>query len=110
MLTKRQKATLDYIDGYMAASGGVAPSYAEIMAGIGLQSKGPVFVLVRQLEERGALRRLGHGRWRAMEVVRKRNVPLDIYTHANARLLMFDPVTGKVDRPLPPAGPNRPDG
>jgi SOS-response transcriptional repressor LexA len=109
MLTKRQKQTLDYIEGYIDRTGGVAPSYAEVAAAMGLKSKANVHAFVDKLVARGAVRRVGRaGSWRGLEILRKRNVPLDVYTRDNALLLMFNAETGKVDALLPPAGTNRP--
>lgn len=46
------------------AERGRAPSYAEIMAGVGIGSKGEVSRIIASLEQRGLIRRVGRGRVR----------------------------------------------
>lgn len=70
MLTRRQKACLDYVASHLRATGGVSPSYREIAAGLGLKSQANVLVLLRQLQARGALR-LKPYRHRSLELVHK---------------------------------------
>lgn len=67
-LTHRQREALDYIGGYIA-SRGVAPSYDEIIAALGVRSKGVAHRLVEALVERGHIRRL-RSRGRSITLVR----------------------------------------
>ena len=60
---------LRFIRDYISQSGGVAPSFEEMVEGIGIRSKGHVSKLVRKLEADGKIRCL-HGKARAMEIVR----------------------------------------
>jgi len=53
---------------------GVAPSYDELMSGLGLRSKSQVFRLVHSLIDRGYLRQL-RGRRRCLQVLRR--VPVE---------------------------------
>lgn len=54
-LTRQQQRTLDFIKGYIAENE-VSPSYDEIMAALGLQSKSGVYRLVRGLQNRKRVR------------------------------------------------------
>lgn len=54
----RQFDLLRFIAGYLEASDGVSPSFAECASGIGLRSKGSTARLIAALERRGAIRRL----------------------------------------------------
>jgi repressor LexA len=67
-VTRRQRQCLDFIARYEATRG-IAPSFEEMRAALGLGSKSQVHRLVTALEARGRLRRLP-GRARALEVVR----------------------------------------
>ncbi|HWP65125.1 MAG TPA: transcriptional repressor LexA [Candidatus Limnocylindria bacterium] len=66
MLTRRQKQVLDFIRSHTRTRG-YAPTLAEIRRHLGLGSVATVHKHVRQLEEKGAVRRLPH-RSRALEV------------------------------------------
>ena len=66
-LTARQRALLDVISERVAEHG-VAPSYDEMKAALGLASKNGVYRLVIGLEERGYIRRLPN-KARAIEVL-----------------------------------------
>ena len=68
MLTKKQHQLLTFIHERMQ-SDGVAPSFDEMKAALGLKSKSGIHRLITALEERGFLRRLPH-RARALEVVK----------------------------------------
>lgn len=68
MLTARHRAVLRVIMERQAQDG-VCPSYQEISDMADLKSKGRVNAIVRQLEQRGYIRRM-EGRARAMEVIR----------------------------------------
>jgi repressor LexA len=73
-LTTRQQDALRFITGYSERNG-ISPTLREIADGIGLDSK-TVFTadwLVRQLEERGAVVRVG--RQRSIEVVEALPIP-----------------------------------
>lgn len=52
-LTPKQAKLLAFIKDYMATSGGVAPSYAEMMAGAEQASKAGIHRLLAGLAERG---------------------------------------------------------
>ncbi|MDO4979142.1 MAG: hypothetical protein Q4E47_03260 [Candidatus Saccharibacteria bacterium] len=73
-LTKKQKALLDYISGFIEENG-TSPSYREIAAGIGLKSVASVAEHVDNLVALGALRRVeidtasGGKKTKALEVV-----------------------------------------
>lgn len=69
-LTPRQHDALVYLTGHPDAS------YAEMRAGLGLNSNGPVQQLIAGLEERGYIRRL-RNRARAIEVLK----PVPIHIH-----------------------------
>jgi SOS-response transcriptional repressor LexA len=68
MLTPRQAELLAFVRGYMAAHGGVAPTYREMMTALGVRSKSRVGGLVDRLVQRGYLRRLPGCR-RGVEVI-----------------------------------------
>lgn len=67
-LTEKQARALAFIKDYMAEHDGIAPSCAEISAGIGLRSKAGAYRILEALVERGAIRRLPQ-RARAIEIV-----------------------------------------
>jgi SOS-response transcriptional repressor LexA len=66
-LTRRMRALLEFIEAY-SAEHGIAPSFDEMRAGIGLQSKSGIHRLVSSLAERGFIRRLPN-RARAIETI-----------------------------------------
>ena len=68
--TRKAKALLEFIEGYIAENGGVAPSFDEMKVAMNLKSKSGIHRLVTSLEGRGKLKRL-HYRARAMEVVQQ---------------------------------------
>lgn len=67
-LTTQQSRLLSYLEGYIARSGGVAPTFDEMKAAVGLASKSGVSRLLDALEERGRIRRFPQ-RARAIEIV-----------------------------------------
>lgn len=67
-LTRRQSEALDFIQSYVAANG-IAPAYTEIASALDLNSKSGVHRLVKELEDRGAIRVLAN-RARGIEIVR----------------------------------------
>lgn len=70
MLTTRQADALRYILTYTRTNG-VAPTYDEIMDGIGLSSKSGVVRLVRGLQDRGFIRPQNrHRAHRSLEIIR----------------------------------------
>lgn len=97
MLTHKQKECHDYIRGYIADHGGVAPSHDEIMAALKFSSKGNVSRLIDALEERGVLRRMRH-RSRALEIIptARPQVPHVTYTRANAQLYVVENGDGQA--------------
>lgn len=58
MLTRRQHDLLVFIRDYMAESGGVSPSYEDMMDAMGYASKSRIFDLIKCLEEREFIRHL----------------------------------------------------
>lgn len=66
-LTRRQADLLDFIVAHTAKHG-VSPSFDEMAAGVGAESKSTICRLVEALAERGAIRRL-RSRARAIEIV-----------------------------------------
>lgn len=86
-LTIRQKACLDFIRGYMAASGGIAPSYEEIARALGLRSKSGVHRILGTLIARGHItKRDNHARsLQLAEPGGAHPLPQDIYAEAAAR-------------------------
>jgi len=69
-LTPRQKEAFDFIDGYLARTGGVSPSYDEIAEGVGLMSKSGAYRLVRGLKERGFIGQM-RGRARSFSILKR---------------------------------------
>jgi len=82
MLTRKQHDLLTFIDRRLG-QGGISPSFEEMKAALGLQSKSGVHRLINALEERGFIRRLPN-RARALEVLRMPEMSVD------------KPVTGSV--------------
>jgi len=68
-LTPKQAELLTFIDGYMKKHHGIAPSFVEMVAALGLKSNNGPHRLLNALEERGFIRRIPH-RARAIEVLR----------------------------------------
>lgn len=66
-LTPKQAELLAFLRSYMARNG-YAPSYSDMMAGIGTGSRGHVAELMDCLEECGCIRRLPR-RARAIEII-----------------------------------------
>lgn len=56
MITPRQRQTMLYLQDYMAASGGVPPSFDEICEHLGVVSRSAAHRLVHGLAERGYLK------------------------------------------------------
>ena len=101
MLTARHRSVLQVIIDRQAQDG-VCPSYQEISDIVGLKSKGRVNAIVRQLEERGYIRRM-EGRARAMEVIRlpadreERFIPDDDLLRMLSELISKARVMGTYD-------------
>jgi repressor LexA len=70
-LTKRQKQMVDYLDGYIEEHG-YAPTLAEVGAYFGLSSLATVHKHLRNLENKGVIRRT-HNHSRALEIAGKGN-------------------------------------
>lgn len=68
MLTRTETVALEFIAGYIQDSGGIAPSYNEIMRVIGHRSKSKIGFILEDLERKGKIRRLAN-RARAIEIV-----------------------------------------
>lgn len=69
MLTPRQRELLTYIEGYQKRTGGVSPSFKEMVAHFGLVSNSGVHRMLVCLEQCGFVRRL-RGKARAIEVLK----------------------------------------
>jgi len=67
-LTPKQQALLTFIKAYQAENAGIAPSFEQMAAAVGIVSKSGVYRLLAGLEERGHIRRVPN-RARAIEVV-----------------------------------------
>src|SRR4051794_26528299 len=67
-LTPKQAKLFAFIKAYFAESGGISPSYDEMMGHMGVVSKSGVHRLVTALEERQLIRRIPH-RVRSIEVI-----------------------------------------
>lgn len=67
-LTPKQRELLDFVERFIAGNGGVAPTFAQMGAGMGIISKSGVHRLLTALEERGLIRR-HKNRARSIEIV-----------------------------------------
>ena len=98
MLTENQSRLLRFIA--ENTTEGVGPSYLEMMAFMGLKSKGNIHRLIVALEERGFIRRLAH-RARAIEVIK---LPDDMAVHflkiASTKQLRYELGLRKLRREL----------
>lgn len=56
-MTKKEAELLAFIRAYMTQHAGVSPSYDEMAASMGLQSKSGVCRMINQLEKKGKIRR-----------------------------------------------------
>ena len=70
-LTAHQKRVHEYLASFIAQHG-IAPSYDEIQAHLGLASKSSVHRVIHELEERGAIQRLPN-RARAITIIANPN-------------------------------------
>ncbi|MCL7465565.1 MULTISPECIES: LexA family protein [Paracoccaceae] len=73
MLTQRQSEALSFLTEHLDGRG-FAPSYEEIARALNMSSKSGVHHILRQLDERGYIRRLP-GRARAIEIIRRPAAP-----------------------------------
>ncbi len=73
-LTRQQLRCLQFIETRMFATNGIAPSVDEIRDHLGIASKTGVLWLLRNLEERGRIRRFPN-RARAIEVIKPSLTP-----------------------------------
>ena len=71
MLTQRQKEALEFIAGHIQRTG-TGPSQQEIADALDLKTKASANRLVKDLDEKGFLRRM-KGRARAIEVIARRD-------------------------------------
>ena len=83
-LTHLQKRCLDFIRDWLAANGGVAPSYEEIRSHLNLGSKSSVYRVILELEDRNQLVR-HPGAHRALELVNTPD-PIDAAREALTRV------------------------
>jgi len=70
MLTYRMRDLLKFIGEYQTEHGGVSPNYTEMAAALHLKSRSGAYVLVRELSERGFVRKLPN-RHRAIEIIKR---------------------------------------
>ena len=75
MLMPKQRELHEFVDAYIRENGW-GPTFDEIRAELHLKSKGQVYWLLNQLEERGVLRRI-KGSPRAMSILRYADVAHD---------------------------------
>lgn len=66
-LTAHQRRVFEYLASFIAQQG-IAPSYDQIQAHLGLKSKSSVHRVIHELEERGAIQRLPN-RARAITII-----------------------------------------
>jgi len=92
-LTPRQADLLRFVSSYIAASGGIAPTFIECRDALGLFSKSGIHRLMDGLEERGAIQRI-RGRERAIEVLR----PVPPSTAPDGAPLIFIPASAFAGR------------
>jgi repressor LexA len=87
-LTEHQRRLLDYLESFIAESGGIAPTFTQMMVHMDMVSKSGVHRLLAALEERGAIRRIPH-RARAIEIIPQR---------ANLRAIATDDLLDEIAR------------
>ena len=81
-LTISQKQLLDFLTRYMRESGGVAPTYREMMESMALSSKSQIAGLLGGLERRGFIRRQ-YNAHRGIEIINRHG--LACYSAADLR-------------------------
>ena len=86
MLTPKGKQLLDFLESYYAEAG-FMPSYREMQEGVGLNSKSSVFRLLKQLEERGVIRKRYRGP-RSVQIVPRIEIDLGNKDHARLDALV----------------------
>ncbi len=90
-LTARQKACLEAIRAFMAASDGVAPSYAEIAQALGLRSRSGIHRIVATLIARGHItKRKNAARSLTLVEAGGAPIPAPLQAEAAARAACFD--------------------
>ena len=97
MLTKKQKALFEYLNGYIAKNG-ISPSFEEMKNALNLKSKSGIHRLVVSLEQRGFIRRLKH-KARAMEITKSLNdtfIKNDQITRQSINHLISIPLLGSI--------------
>ena len=87
MLTKKQLVLLQFIDDNINKNG-ISPSFDEMKDALNLKSKSGIHRLIMALEERGFLRRLPH-RARALEVIKRVKLPVEVIKPLNTHLIQF---------------------
>ncbi len=70
-------ALLAFIVSYQKEHGGVSPSFPDMMAGLGVNSKATIHRHLKLLVARGSVRSLPHGA-RAIDIVRPQDIPRDL--------------------------------
>ena len=87
-LTNTEAVALEFISGHIRDTGGVAPSYTQIMQALRLRSKSKIGFILDDLERKGKLRRLGH-RARAIEIIDP-NAPKPLVRYPRATYFKWD--------------------
>ena len=75
MLSKRDRECLDYVTGRINADG-ISPSLDEIADALCVKSKASAHRAIAHLIARGYVKRLAHGKHRALEVLRTASPPI----------------------------------
>lgn len=82
-MTHRERELLRFIERYIAENDGVAPTFTEMAAAIGLASKSGVLRIILSLERQGRVRREAN----QTRAVRPAAVPLDLSKATDGALL-----------------------
>lgn len=93
-LTSTEAAALEFIGDYIKDTGGVSPTYTEIMRVIGHRSKSKIAFVLDGLERKGKIKRLGF-RARAIEVIDP-NAPKPVVRYPRATYFKFDDETKEL--------------
>lgn len=98
MLTVTEQRMFEFVAGYIQDTGGVSPSYTEIMQAMRLPSKSQIGFMLDGLERKGKIKRLGR-RARAIEIIDP-HAPKPIVRYPRARFFKFDDDTKEL-KPWP---------
>ena len=83
-VTPRADDLLTYLSAYMAEHGGLAPTYEQMRRHLGASSKSTVFRLIRQLEDRGRVRRIPNAERSIAVIAPTVRLPADVMARARA--------------------------